>query len=93
MPKFTIERSHNLGVEVAKQRLDAMSERLSAKYGLSSQWKNANEAEVKGTGATGKITCTPDKVSVFIDLSFALTPLKSKIEEKVKQELERALSA
>jgi putative polyhydroxyalkanoate system protein len=93
MPKFTIERSHNLGVEEAKQRLDAMSNKLSAKYGLSSQWKSATEAEVKGTGATGKITCTADKVSVFIDLSFALTPLKSKIEEKVTQELERALSA
>ncbi len=92
MPKFTIERSHTLGVDEAKQRLQALSDKLASKYGLSSTWKTATEAEVKGTGATGKITCTPGKVSVFIDLSFALTPLKSKIEQKVTSELEAALA-
>lgn len=92
MPKFTVERSHSLSVEEAKQRLQAMSEKLSAKYGLSSTWKTDTEAEVKGTGASGKITCTPTKVSVFIDLSFALTPLKGKIEEKVTKELAAALA-
>ncbi len=93
MPKFTIERSHSLSVDEAKQRLQALSDKLASKYGLSSQWKSATEAEVKGTGATGKITCSADKVSVFIDLSFALTPLKGKIEEKVGRELDRALGA
>ena len=92
MPKFTVERSHNLSAQDVKQRLQALSDKLSAKYGLSSQWKSDSEAEVKGTGASGKITCTPNKVSVFIDLSFALTPLKSKIEDKVTRELESALA-
>ncbi len=92
MPKFTVERSHNLGVDEAKQRLQALSDQLSAKYGLTSLWKTATEAEVKGTGASGKITCTPTSVSVFIDLSFALTPLKGKIEQKVTAALEQALA-
>jgi putative polyhydroxyalkanoate system protein len=92
MPKFTVERSHNLSVDEAKQRLQALSDKLSSKYGLTSTWKTPTEAEVKGTGATGKITCAPNKVSVFIDLSFALTPLKSKIEEKVTRELDAALA-
>lgn len=92
MPKFTVERSHTLSVEEAKQRLQTLADKLSAKYGLSSQWKSATEAEVKGTGASGKITCTATKVSIFIDLSFALTPLKGKIEEKVKRELDSALA-
>jgi len=91
MPKFTVERSHTLSAEEAKLRLQTLSDKLSAKYGISSQWKSATEAEVKGTGASGKITCTANKVSVFIDLSFALTPLKSKIEEKVQRELDSAL--
>lgn len=92
MPKFTVERSHNLSVDEAKQRLQALSDKLSQKYGLTSTWKTATEAEVKGTGASGKITCAPNKVSVFIDLSFALTPLKSKIEDKVTRELDAALA-
>jgi putative polyhydroxyalkanoate system protein len=92
MPKFTVERSHNLSVEDVKTRLQALSDKLSAKYGLSAQWKSATEAEVKGTGASGKITCSANKVSVFIDLSFALTPLKGKIEDKVTRELDAALA-
>jgi putative polyhydroxyalkanoate system protein len=92
MPKFTVERSHSLTIDEAKQRLQALSDKLASKYGLTSSWKSATEAEVKGTGASGKITCAADKVSIMIDLSFALTPLKSKIEDKVKRELESALA-
>jgi putative polyhydroxyalkanoate system protein len=92
MPKLNIERAHKLPADEVKKRLDTLSAKLSQKYGLTSTWKSATEAEVKGTGATGKITCGPDKVTVFIDLSFALTPLKSKIEEKVTRELDSALA-
>ena len=92
MPKFTVERTHSLEPADAKARLQTLSDKLSAKYGLSSTWKSDTEAEVKGTGATGKITCVPGKVSVMIDLSFALTMMKGKIEEKVKKELDSALA-
>ena len=92
MPKFTVERAHSLTAEEARTRLQALSDKLSEKYGLTSTWKTATEAEVKGTGATGKITCDAKKVAIFIDLSFALTPLKGKIEAKVQSELERALA-
>ncbi len=92
MPKLNFERSHQLGAEEARKRLDALAAKLSEKYGLKSTWTTPHSAEVKGTGATGKITCSADKVSVFIDLSFALTPLKGKIEEKVNKELDAALA-
>jgi putative polyhydroxyalkanoate system protein len=92
MPKITIEQRHSLGVDEAKARLQKMSDNLSAKYGLTSTWKTSTEAEVKGTGASGKITCAADKVTVFIDLSFALTPLKGKIEDKVTRELQAAFA-
>jgi putative polyhydroxyalkanoate system protein len=92
MPKLNIEKKHSLGAAEARKRLDAMSAKLSEKYGLQSTWKNETEAEVKGTGATGKISIGADKVTVFIDLSFALTPLKGKIEEKVTRELDTALA-
>lgn len=92
MPKFTIERNHSLDVAAVKSRLQGLADKLSSKYGLTSTWKTDTEAEVKGTGATGKITCGPGKVSVMIDLSFALSMMKGKIEEKVKKELDAALA-
>ncbi len=93
MPKFTVERAHQLSLEEAKRRLQALADRLAAKYGLSANWRTPTEADVKGTGATGKITCGADRVSVMIDLSFALTPLKGKIEDRVRRELDTALTA
>lgn len=92
MPKFTVERTHTLSADDAKTRLQSLADKLSEKYGLKSSWKSATLAEVKGTGASGTITCEAGKVSVMIDLSFALSPLKSKIEDKVKRELESALA-
>jgi putative polyhydroxyalkanoate system protein len=92
MPKLTIERAHALPADEVKARLQTLSDKLSEKYGLKSSWKSDTQAEVKGTGATGTITCAPNKVSITIDLSFALTPLKGKIEDKVKRELETALA-
>jgi putative polyhydroxyalkanoate system protein len=92
MPKLNIERSHTLDAATVKTRLQGLSDKLAAKYGLTSTWKSDTEAEVKGTGATGKITCSTNKVSVMIDLSFALSMMKGKIEEKVQKELDAALA-
>ena len=76
-----------------KKRLQALADRLSAKYGIDAQWISDREAQVKRTGVTGKITCSESKVTVFLDLSFVLTPLKDRVENRVKQELVNALAA
>src|SRR5579862_1591539 len=93
MPKLTIEQPHALPIDEVKKRLQALADRLSAKYGIEARWVSDREAAVKRTGVTGKITCTESKVTVFLDLSFALTPLKGKVENRVKQELVAALAA
>jgi len=47
---------------------------------------------VKRTGVTGKISCTDTKVTVFLDLSFVLSPLAGKVENRVRQELQQTLA-
>lgn len=92
MPKFTIERSHTLPAGEVRPRLQALSDMLADKFGLTVEWKSETEALVKRTGASGKISCEANKVSVLVDLSFALTPIRGKVEERVKLELEKALA-
>ena len=65
---------------------------LSAKYGIEANWISPTEANVKRTGVTGKITCTDSKVTVFLDLSFMLSPVKDKVESRVRRELESCLA-
>ena len=92
MPKFTIEHPHALPPTDVKQRLDKLSERLSSKYGIDAKWSSDTRASFSRTGASGTISCEPSKVVVFVDLSFALTPMKGQIEGRIRDELVRALS-
>jgi putative polyhydroxyalkanoate system protein len=92
MAKLNIEQAHSLPVEEVKKRLQTLADRLSEKYGINAKWTSEREAEVKRTGVTGKISCTDSKVTVFLDLSFVLSPLKDKIENRVKNELQTCLA-
>ena len=91
MPKMTIEKSHQLPADEVRKRLDSLSETLSTKYGIDAEWKSNTEAVFKRTGASGSIHCLADKVVVNVDLSFALTPMKSQVEGRIRHELEKAL--
>ena len=73
-------------------RLQSLADRLSEKYGINAKWVSDREAEVKRTGVSGKITCHDAKVTVFLDLSFMLNPLKERIENRVRRELETCLA-
>jgi putative polyhydroxyalkanoate system protein len=92
MAKLNIEQAHALPVDEVKKRLEALANRLSEKYGIAARWTSDREAEVKRTGVTGKITCSESKVTVFLDLSFVLNPLKERIENRVKSELQTCLA-
>jgi putative polyhydroxyalkanoate system protein len=91
MAKLNIEQAHALPLDEVKKRLQTLADRLSEKYGINAKWVTEREAEVKRTGVSGKITCTDEKVTVFLDLSFVLTPLKDKIENRVRTELQTCL--
>ena len=92
MPKLTIEQPHSLPLDEVKKRLQALADRLSAKYGIDARWTSDREAQVKRTGVSGKISCSDSKVTVVLDLNFALTPLKGRVENRIKQELQQTLA-
>jgi putative polyhydroxyalkanoate system protein len=89
MPKLTIEQPHKLPADEARKCLDTLSRDLADKYGLSCNWLSDTEAKVERTGASGNIKIEPQRVLVNLDLSFALSPLKGKIESRIREELAR----
>ena len=92
MAKVTIEQPHALSLDEVKKRLQEVADRLSAKYGIDAKWTSDREASLKRTGVNGKIMVADNKVSVLLDLSFALIPVKGKIEDRIKRELTAALA-
>ncbi len=87
MPKVEITHKHSVTASEAKEKLIQLSQDLSEKYGLTSKWVSDTLAKVERTGASGTITIEPNLIKVAIDLSFALTPIKGTVEEKIKKEL------
>jgi putative polyhydroxyalkanoate system protein len=92
MAKLSIEQAHALPLDEVRKRLENLATRLSAKYGIDAQWTGEREATLKRTGVSGKITLHDAKVAVLLDLSFALLPLKGKIQERIEHELKTALA-
>jgi putative polyhydroxyalkanoate system protein len=91
MPKLTIEQTHSLDPATVRERLDALNERLAAKYGLDAKWHSDTEATFKRTGASGSISCHPDRVVILVELSFALAPVKGRVEARIREELATVL--
>ena len=92
MAKLNIEQAHALPLEEVKRRLQELADRLSAKYGIDAKWTGDREATLKRTGVSGTIKVADDKVAVLLDLSFALLPMKGKIQERIARELKSALA-
>jgi putative polyhydroxyalkanoate system protein len=93
MPKLEINQPHSVTAQEARQKLDGLSKELGEKYGLTSSWTSDTQAKVERTGASGTITIEPNNVKIFLDLSFAMTPLKGTIEKRIKDELEKLFKA
>jgi putative polyhydroxyalkanoate system protein len=92
MAKLNIEQAHALPIDEVKRRLQELADRLSAKYGIDAKWTSDREATLKRTGVSGVIKVAEDKVAVLLDLSFALLPVKGKIQERIERELKSALA-
>ena len=89
MPKISISRNHSLSPAVLKQRLVDLGEKLQSKYQAKTSWEGDKTMNVKGPGVEGKLTIDNNKVDVNLDLGWALTVMKGKIEEALSKELER----
>lgn len=93
MAKISVTKSHQLGVEAAKQALKSFEGDL-AKYGLKPKWSGDN-AELKGLGASGAIRVLADSVTVEVKLGMlaASAGVKAdKVEASISKRLEQALS-
>ncbi len=88
MPKINMQKTHSLTTDQAREKVNQLAASLKEKYGLSGSWAG-NRYEFKRTGVTGFVKLEEKKVSVEVDLSFVLSPLKGKVEEAVRQKLDQ----
>ncbi|MFO0724796.1 MAG: polyhydroxyalkanoic acid system family protein [Myxococcota bacterium] len=94
MSEVRVEEAHKLEVEVAKQKLGTFADEIK-KYGMSLSWKG-NEADLKGTGASGSVKVSATNVVVVVKLGMlakAAGVNPDKLKDSISKRLKAALTA
>jgi putative polyhydroxyalkanoate system protein len=87
MPSIDITQPIHVTPEEARRRLETFQAEIHQRFGLVPTWTTSTMVEVRRTGAGGWLRIEPSRVLAHIDLSFALTPLRGRIESEIRSRL------
>ena len=100
MPSLNLNSSHQLGQEEATNRLKTFFEKLKARHGdkvsnLKEEWQGnllKYSFSTYGFNIKGDLSVEADAIKIKGELPFAAMMFKGKIEQAVKEELQRVLA-
>lgn len=95
MAQVDIRRANTLGKASAREKTEALAKRLEQKFGIDWRWNgddlafHAPQGAAKGT--RGTISIHDADIRVQVDLPLLLRAFKGKVEDRVKEELDKIL--
>lgn len=92
MSRITIERSHSLGRAAAREKAEALAQRLASEYDVKFRWAG-DTLEFKRSGADGTIDVSDDLVRVNLKLGLLLSALSGTIKREIEDTLDKHLQA
>ncbi len=92
MSRITIERSHSLGLEVARNKAESLAQRLASEYDVNYRW-SGDTLEFKRSGVDGHIVVGQDRVCVELRLGLLLSALGGTIRHEIEEALDKHLHA
>ncbi|MEK1904743.1 MAG: polyhydroxyalkanoic acid system family protein [Pseudomonas sp.] len=90
MSRITVERSHSLGRESAREKAEALAERLAREYDVKYRWVG-DTLEFKRSGADGSIEVSDELVRVSLKLGLLLSALGGTIKREIEETLDKHL--
>ncbi|MCU1723461.1 MULTISPECIES: polyhydroxyalkanoic acid system family protein [Pseudomonas] len=91
MTQISVERKHSLGRDAARQKAEALVEKLSSQYDLKAEWKG-DRVEVKRSGANGSVEIGDDSIRVELKLGMMLSMMGGTIKAEIERALDKALA-
>lgn len=79
-----IRRSHTLGLEEARVRIDRIAETLGQRYSLTSTWRG-DHVVVRGNGVNGRIVVAHEHVEAEIRLGLAFLLMERQIRSGIEE--------
>ncbi|MBD9482848.1 polyhydroxyalkanoic acid system family protein [Pseudomonas sp. PDM14] len=92
MSRITIERSHSFGRAAAREKAEALAQRLASEYDVKFRWAG-DTLEFKRSGADGTIDVSDDLVRVNLKLGLLLSALSGTIKREIEDTLDKHLQA
>lgn len=92
MSRITVERSHSLGLAAAREKAEALAQRLARQYDVKYRW-SGDTLEFKRSGADGQIEVAEDRVRVELKLGLLLSALGGTIRREIEETLDKHLQA
>lgn len=81
-----ISKRHDLGVDEAKRRVDAISDELNEKFGLASSW-DGDDLHLKGNHLSGRIALADQSIEIHLRLGLSLILFERRIRAGIEEAL------
>jgi putative polyhydroxyalkanoate system protein len=91
MPNIHLKHRHSLSKNETRKRVDAVARDLKKEYKMEYAWEG-DSVRFKRSGASGLLALGEDFVEVDIKLGMLLAPLKGKIEDTLRRDIETKLA-
>ncbi|MBT8086104.1 MAG: polyhydroxyalkanoic acid system protein [Woeseia sp.] len=86
-----ISRTHALGKDEAKRRVDKLADALGSQLGVNGQWCD-DQLDVSGSGVNGHIIVADDTIDVDVQLGFALMLMEGTIRSAIEDAMDKHLA-
>jgi putative polyhydroxyalkanoate system protein len=90
MPRISVERAHDLGREVAKQKAEVLMQKLADKYSIKSEW-SGDTVKLTGSGVTGTVSVLDDLIKVEVEIGLLMSAFSGTIKGEIEKALDKAL--
>ena len=91
MSTIIVEREHQLGRDGARDKAQALAERLAEKYDVAYQW-HGDTLAVNRAGAEGTIVVGDSTIYIKLKLGVLFSALKGKIKREMEAALDKRLA-
>ena len=90
MARISVERTHDLGKEAAREKADQLAQKLSEQYGLVPQW-SGDTLNLKRSGVKGEVHVSEDSIRVDVELGLMMSAMSGMIKSEIEKALDKAL--
>ena len=90
MARISVERTHSLGLEAAREKARPLVEKLASQYGLTPTWAG-DTVKLKRSGVNGTLLISDNNVKVDVELGLLMSAMSGTIKSEIEKALDKAL--